>query len=457
VGSYLQINQRVGVTRLSLSSLNLTGTGQLDSSGDTQILGVIATASVTLTSINPASISDSNLNSINNIGNTNQSILQAKTALIFGEGVVVRDSTILKNHTLDSTDQAMTKFSGTLLTFLSVAFDLNCPIHYSTSTTTTIKIVECSSVDNWVGAVSNGYSAIDWQNSIPVQNTSFTYMNGCSLLRTVSLNSTLSPCIGSSEPITHWRGALGSSMQSGTQITIAADTVIDAAYTSVNTIRFFGTILNCPNYGAQANAVLPLVKKYGGIVVAQFDYPNASNQGFCPVVHVVQPFYHYATGYPIYWNVNVDSALSNGYGYSPNNGSVRVQANAWVGQMDLNPGGSMGAVHWTDPWGDSDLSYPNAASALVNNIMIVITNTGTGNLPAGTKITLTIFPNMPDGIANYRAFFPLPVFATYNGNQWIDGTAILTHAQIYRNCDFAGLQVANSLNSNTPGAIPVTG
>jgi hypothetical protein len=125
--------------------------------------------------------------------------------------------------------------------------------------------------------------------------------------------------------------------------------------------------------------------------------------------------------------------------------------------MDLNPGGSMGAVHWTDPWGDSDLSYPNAASALVNNIMIVITNTGTGNLPAGTKITLTIFPNMPDGIANYRAFFPLPVFATYNGNQWIDGTAILTHAQIYRNCDFAGLQVANSLNSNTPGAIPVTG
>jgi hypothetical protein len=456
-GSYLQINQRVGVTRLSLSSLNLTGTGQLDSSGDTQILGVIATASVTLTSINPASISDCNLNSINNIGNTNQSILQAKTALIFGEGVVVRDSTILKNHTLDSTDQAMTKFSGTLLTFLSVAFDLNCPIHYSTSTTTTIKIVECSSVDNWVGAVSNGYSAIDWQNSIPVQNTSFTYMNGCSLLRTVSLNSTLSPCIGSSEPITHWRGALGSSMQSGTQITIAADTVIDAAYTSVNTIRFFGTILNCPNYGAQANAVLPLVKKYGGIVVAQFDYPNASNQGFCPVVHVVQPFYHYATGYPIYWNVNVDSALSNGYGYSPNNGSVRVQANAWVGQMDLNPGGSMGAVHWTDPWGDSDLYYPDSSRALVNNIMIVITNTGTGNLPAGTKITLTIFPNMPDGIANYRAFFPLPVFATYNGNQWIDGTAILTHAQIYRNCDFAGLQVANSLNSNTPGAIPVTG
>jgi hypothetical protein len=467
--TYLQINQRVGVTTLSLSALNLTGTGRLDASVLLQASGISALATNTLTgidtsisdsniscavqSVNPATVTRSTVYNIDNVGICTDSTIQAAGKVSFGEGAVVSDSSIVKSHALDSTDQPFTQFNGTLLTFKNCKLDLNCPLHYSTSTTTTIKLIECLSTDNWVNAVSNGYSIIDWQNSIPVQNSSFTYMNGNSLLRQISLNPAISPCVATSELLTHWRGALGSSTQSGTQITIAADTVIDSSFASANTIRFYGTVLDTNDYAGQVNPAVLLVKRYGGIVVAKFDLPNASNLGFAPRLHVVQPTY-LMDGVAIPgWLTAVDSANCQPYHWAPNNGSIILQANAWVGQRDVVQGS--GDHHYTDQWGDVDLHYLNSRLEAINNLMLVITNEGTGNLPAGTKITLTIYPNLPDGIANYRAFFQLPIQANYIGSP--DGAALLTHAQIYRNCDFAGLQVANSLNSNTPGAIPVTG
>ena len=478
--SVLQIEQAITLNSLSLSSLALTGAGTITVTTVTTLqsvsavgTNVITTAYLTikdsasicmLATTNPAAISNSSIQTINSVGVMTASTLTAfsgsfhgpvRDSLVTATGAVaIATGTVFEDTSFSSSITGpLTKFSGSIVTFSGCDFALTGPIHYGTSTTSTLKFIECTSSDGWSNAVSNGYAIIDWQNSIPVQNSSFTFMNGCSLLRQINLNTALSPCVATSELLTHWRGALGSSTQSGTQITIAADTVIDSSFASTNTIRFYGTVPNTNLYAEQVNAAVLLVKRYGGIVVAKFDLPVASNVGFAPRLHVVQPYYLLDGSSISGWTVAVDSANCAPYHYAPNSGSIIIQADAWVGQRDIIQGD---VIHnYTDQWGDIDLHYEGGGSEPINNLMFVITNEGSGNLPAGTKITLTIYPNLPDGIANYLAFFPLPVAANYIGTP--DGSALLTHAQVFRNCDFSSLQVYNAFNSNAPGAIPVTG
>jgi len=467
---YTQISGNIG----NFQNLILTNSYTIGNISATNSIVNSSIISGTLYSVNPVTVDKSIISNVTNVntvdkstftnfsgnvfGNISNSTINAISQIYFSEGLTHSYTNFLKSNTYDISGVPLSNFSGTLLQFNFCNFNLNGPIHYSVSTTTTLKFVECTSVDNWTNAVSNGYSIVDWQNSQPVQNTSFTYNNGLYISTPIAINTNLTACKSTSEILTHWRGYASACTQSFQSITTSADIALSNDYRSRNTIRYYGTVQDNYLYLETINPIILLIKRYGGVAITQFDYPStisSASSAFFPNVKVIQPTY-LLDGSPITgWLTDVDSGLCNSYNYLPKNGSVKLQTNIWIGQRDIIQ--ATGDHHYTDQWGDIDLHYVPGTAEPINNIMFVILNSGalSAACPNGTKITQTIYANLPNGVVNYKAFFPVPV---YQGN-FIgipDGQVLLTHNQIYRNADYAGLQVSNMQNSNSPGQIPIT-
>jgi hypothetical protein len=461
VGSYLQINQRVGATSLALSTLNLTGTGQLDSSGDTQILGVIATASVTLTSINPASISDCNLNSINNLGAVRQSIITNFNGSISGSvsgsssitfsgttsvpaNLLVSESYLIKSDASDSAKAVLFSLAnGVSITIDNSSVECNGALTYSIDTTASITLNNCRNSGNFAFGLSNGFAKISLNGCGCVGNSTATLIDGVGQTGLTNIIIADPPSVITAATTT-WHGS-GSITSDGTNIILGADTTLDNTPFGTNTIRYAG--IASDGSGTQ-NATLLAMWRYGGQVSIKVTYPS----GVSPLstVRLRVAFVNPQIGQDlIFYQVSMNVfGVNTPVGLASINGAVmQATANVWCGQVDYYTPNTGGPWNCTDIWGDIAYSK-SSGQKIVGMPRIVVYNSGTGLIPSGTKIQITINAAAP-GDAQYAKYWPLWGYSELAGEAhssispaiYTTGGPGLMTPYAFRHADNSGLQV----------------
>lgn len=363
-----------------------------------------ATGNTVWTSTAPGTISYSNLRSISSIGATNDStfdrfagsisgnvvrsrVSATQPVTVFGD-VYVADSVLRKDVNLDPAGRVLIQLSGQNLSMSNTGIETNGALVYS-STSTTVTLNNCYNSGNFSMALSSGAAKVYLNNSKAVRNSTAYSIDGYTLddSYTWAADSVLSAAA------TNWTGAVGSVTSNGTQLVVNSPLHLSSDYASANTLRYH---------------LYDSVAHLGGRIKLEIQYPATAPNNVAlkaSVVHSSATGYKAAQGVVAVFCEAYECGSVTPWPASTANESVTTWCNFWAGYSriltsDLH-------LYGNEPlksmWGDTMETY--AKSSYGNAAYLVITNAGTGAIPAGTLIKVSVVHSLPYTYEAYRRYF----------------------------------------------------
>ena len=374
-----------------------------------QVNATNVTATVDLGSTNPGTIQGSDLRSVSNVGTVSDSsfsnfhgtlngnvvrgiISAIQTIQVNGSSILIDQSSLSKTDALDSTRAPLFAFAGTRLQMDGTSIEPNGSLLYSESTSTAIYLNECQNSSNFAFGLSNGFAKVYVANCGMGLNSTAYSING----QTLDNSITLAASAGITGATTNWFGLPAGTTSDGTSLTLGAAMVLGNDPSSTATLRYAGTA-----------AALGLLEQLGGRIKLDIIYPTGyTPDPKCqPVAKLVRPKFAGISSMQ-----TLGRATGNGIAQTV--GKVTSYSNVWGGlAKPLVPiGDGVHAYNVIDSWGDvTDAILGSligaAAAYTTHSARIVVLNAGIGAIPSGTKITITLMPQLPIGFGSYSAFF----------------------------------------------------
>lgn len=352
------------------------------------------------------------------------------------------------------------------LKLLQCTIDTNGLIVYSTNESITVSLHACNSPNNFANALSNGYCKVVLTGIGEINNSSAYEIDGYTQENLINIRTLYGPLIASNTEFSiHWRG-IGSFASDGEYLVLGASANLSTDKFSANTIRYMGDDLTFDG-GGQLDAWLSTIYQFGGQITTEIIYPAGQSPDPDTAIAVwcgTPPIGSVASNGYSYNNVPVTFGESKPVRLPITPGAkLKVKTNCWGGQINVTATNALeGAYTISDIWGDWVQPKPSGNVLVKRMTRVVIYNTGSGVLPAGTRIKMTINPALPNR-EQYSRFFPNKQFAIYSTNPYYGdvggqyATTALTSLSgspynistyqldtpyFFRDCDINGLQVA---------------
>lgn len=449
-----------------------------------------STAAVPLVSTAPGSIQSSSLRDLSVVGSLSDSSLsrfsgslrgtvvrsqiRAVGSLSVPASLIIAESSLTKNDTLDASRAPLFAFSGSTLQIADSVIDANGSLMYTEDTTAQIQLLNCQNPNGFDIAFSNGYAVASYNAAAPIRHSGLKWMNG----HTVNLISTAQKLayahasadnspnwqyLTGPDPIQAWRGLPAGTTQVGGKIIVGGDTPISSMF-SKSTIRYYGFPEGVYSYdtGWDSN---PFVKSmfralsYGAAVFAEIILPSGKKIDSGLRVAFV------------WGGLQVDaqegtsgtytSLLPSSFGESgrigriPAGGKAKISAYSWGGNPAAYVQSSGNHVYY-DIYGKMAVFSGGGSWPPISMPVVVVYADSPCVIPAGTTIDMTVCHAVPTGRGEFEAFFPA-AHQRYQGT--MSANFVYEHQKSFRDSDVNGLHVASAWLSDYPsggdGNLPV--
>lgn len=360
-------------------------------------------SNVSIASTYPGRIRSSNLRSVAVLGAVSDSSFSRLTAQTFGDMVRTRatlaaplqvnadirigECTLTKTLQTDHESRPLLHFLGSRLGISTTRIETNGAL-VSSPNSCTVDLADCSNSSSFAFALSNGAAKVSLDRCGAVRNTTAYSIDGYTL--DDSFQYAADTILTAST--TGWEGpSIASVTSDGTEFTTTAPIGLSADFASANTLRFHLS-------DAMANL--------GGRLKLEVVFPA----GQAPVDVALVPVVVHA-GVNAFqslnnWVENIAEGYELGFvtpWHSRTAGErVVTWCNAWAGlaQVIFSTSSRFQAGTKT-MWGTQLAGYqqnPNACFVLLKNV-------GTGIIPSGTKIKLSVVHSIPYEFDTYQRFF----------------------------------------------------
>ena len=316
-------------------------------------------------------------------GNIVRSELTLSTTLNIVSNIRISECSLTKTLQTDHASLPLLAVGGSTLGIGSSSIETNGALVVSGSACT-VALADCTNSSNFAFALCNGLAKISLDRCGTVRNTTAYSIDGSTLDDAFAF---LADTILTAAT-TNWQGpALGQITSDGTNFVVNSPIGLSADYASANTLRLL-----------LSDAIVNL----GGRLKVQVQYPEAT----APVdVALVATIVHSATsindaggGGTHTVSQSIESGLATPWHSNTAGEAVTTWTNVWAGFTQT-------LHHWvgptTDIWGGS---IPVVATPYNANYL-VLKNVGTGIIPAGTKIEVSLVHSLPYENATYQRFF----------------------------------------------------
>jgi hypothetical protein len=361
-----------------------------------------ATSNVGITTSQPGTIRSSAMRSVSVLGPVSDSSFSRQSGTAFGDivrstvtlsnpltipsDIRIGESALTKTLQTDHTSRPLLNFTGSQLWISTTRIETNGAL-VSTPYSSKINLADCSNSSNFDFALSNGYAKVSLDRCGAVRNPTAYAIDGYTL--DDSFQYKADTILTSST--SGWEGpAVGSVSSNGEEFTTAAAFGLSADFSSANTLRFHLS-------DAMANL--------GGRLKLDVTFPASP----APVdVALVATIVHSGvTAFQVYNNRvenladGYELGLANPWHARTASESVVTWCNAWAGLSQVLVSYAGYYYGAKTMWG-TDLAASNVNA---NACFVVIKNAGTGVIPVGTKIKVSVVHSLPYEFAAYQRFF----------------------------------------------------
>lgn len=365
-----------------------------------QINSNYGTSNTVWTSSSAGVISYSNLRSLSYVGAVNDSSFDQFNGSIYGNivrttvvaatsinipvNLYIADSTLSKTVVLDHNNLPLIKFGGSRLSLSNVGIENNGSLVYSTQTASVI-LTGCYNSTNFGFALSNGLAKVSLNNCGASANSTAYAIDGYTLDDSYTW-TTDTVLTGS---LTGWSGSTSGVTTDGSTFTFSAATHLSSDYASGNTLRFY---------------LLDSLVNLGGRLKIEVMYPGTAPNDVALTATIA---HSRVQGYEVFHNQwwtlceAYEVGVNTPWHSSTAGESVTSWTNVWAGFNNITQPGGGFYTQIQDMWGTAMALI----STPINPGFVVIKNSGTGVVPAGTTIRVTVVHSLPYSIDAFSRFY----------------------------------------------------
>jgi hypothetical protein len=357
----------------------------------------------------------------------------ATISTAFVTQVIISESNISKT---DATDpMRLPLLSGTAnWQFDSTDIEYNGTMMYSTNTSQTVYINDCTNTGNFSTALTNGYAKVYLNRSGGQLNSTAWSVDGMALTgNSTVIGTTTYP----TSTTTNWYGLPGTTI-SGNVMTLGSTVTLSSDPTSNSTFRFAGT-----------DSTFQLLEQLGGVIKMEIVYPSgftplANSQVLCKLVRPVQNIN--STNSPYFVgpaNQTLDLGNSTPVGITVLAGKVTSYTYVWGGLSKVVECSTLyGTTSFTDSYGDVTTAITvGGPGTIPQSSRLVVYAQGSAQLPAGTTIQITLVPELPTTQSAFSSFFNAA------DNSVDSFQKVEKQALSFVSSDISGIRVVRNTNS----------
>lgn len=448
-----QASYHLGSSYTAASALEITGdqttvnieAGAAIILADATVVGIVQAGAGSLTSSTRMNVESSTLVNPGRLGACQDSVISAMSGQARGN---IIDSAISGSFAVALPDLEFVGSTfvavGPLITDIGTAYHLtvrDCDLRavesllYTVDTAVVVDVINCRGTGV---AYTNGFATVNVVGS-EAANPTATTINGIECKGT-DVGVIMAPQVITAPPtflVSHaWFGFVGGQVLDGESIITQADMTLanPAVEGATNTLRYRRGSGEWPSeYGLLALAY------YGGYIDLEIMYPL----GVTPdpaarlIAQLVRPKLMYSSAAHSQTDVPLcaHNVYGNVVGFSASApGTYRTRTCVWGGLTQVAKPTLAAGVSVRDEWNDTVINFGDVIIDFYESMRIVIgSSTGTGVVPAGTRIKCTLVPSLPRRQAFDTFFAEAPKATT------LDGGAFEPQALAYR--DIIGSEV----------------